>query len=100
MQVVQLFSYLKVVSSLVAVMKYSLSVVLQLLHLTITFFHSESYGEDAFDIDTSSIIDYVMVDSEQKNPDLAHFFNGSYSAHDVMLQLKNNKSLIQSQIDR
>ena len=73
---------------------------LLLLHASVITVSSENYGDNDFDIDVGSITDYVMVDSEQSNPNLAHFFNGSYSALDVMLELKSNRSLIQSQMDR
>lgn len=83
-------------------MKNSLLIALLLLHLSIAIASSEDtdyYGDYDFDIDSGSITDYVMVNSEQSNPLLAHFFNGSYSVKDIMLELVNNRSLIQSQID-
>ena len=58
---------------------------------------AEFNRNETLKVDRSSFIDYVMVNSEQRNPALAHFFNGSYSAYDIMQQLVKNKSLIHSQ---
>lgn len=83
-------------------MENSFLVALQLLlHLYIAVVSSEDYyAYGDFDIDSSDITDYVMVNSEQSNPLLAHFFNGSYSAQEIMVELMNNRSLIQSHLER
>ena len=36
----------------------------------------------------------------EQNYNLAHFFNGSYSAHDVLEELLNNKSLTNTSVKR
>ena len=46
-----------------------------------------------------SITDYIAVNSEQENPLLTHFFNGSYTATDIMRELMTNRSLLPA-IDR
>ncbi len=46
-----------------------------------------------------SITDYIAVNSEQENPLLTHFFNGSYTATDIMRELITNRSLLPA-IDR